>query len=215
MEDILNEIEIRVLGSLIEKEKATPEYYPLSLNALTNACNQKSNRDPVVAFDETTVIQALDSLKEKKFVWRSDASRVTKYSQNFVKIKNLLDKEAALLCLLFLRGPQTLGELRGRSDRLYKFNNLEEVEKILDSLSDMAMAIKLPKQPGRKEARYTHLLAGEPNIGENAQERPEPETASQPGGENRITDLEQEITLVKEELNELREEFIEFKKQFE
>jgi len=214
MEDILNEIEIRVLGSLIEKEKATPEYYPLSLNALTNACNQKSNRDPVVSFDETTVIQALDSLKEKQFVWRSDASRVTKYSQNFVKIKNLIDKESALLCLLFLRGPQTLGELRGRSDRLYKFNNLEEVEEVLESLSDMEMTIKLPKQPGRKEARYAHLLAGPPNTVESSQEH-EPCAASQVTGGNRIANLEQEITLIREELNELREEFSEFKKQFE
>lgn len=215
MEDILTEIEARVLGSLIEKEKATPEYYPLSLNALTNACNQKSNRDPVVSYDETTVIQALDSLKEKKYVWRSDASRVTKYSQNFVKIKNLIDKEAALICLLLLRGPQTLGELRGRSDRLYKFNNLEEVQEVLDSLSDMGMVIKLPKLPGRKEARYTHLLAGEPNIEEGSQEGTEPETASQFAGKNRITDLEQEIAIIREELNGLRNELAEFKKQFE
>ena len=215
MEDILNEIEIRVLGSLIEKEKATPEYYPLSLNALTNACNQKSNRDPVVSFDETTIIQALDSLKEKKFVWRSDASRVTKYSQNFVKSKNLIDKEAALICLMLLRGPQTLGELRNRSDRLYKFNNLEEVEEVLDSLASMEMAIKLPKQPGRKEARYAHLLAGKPNIGDNSHDQSELTATRQMTGKIRITDLELEISLVKEELNELREEFTEFKKQFE
>ena len=215
MDDILNEIEIRVLGSLIEKEKATPEYYPLSLNALTNACNQKSNRNPVVSYDETTVIQALDSLKEKKFAWRSDASRVTKYNQNFVKSKNLIDKEAALLCLLFLRGPQTLGELRGRSDRLYKFNNLEEVQEVLDSLSDMGMVIKLPKQPGRKEARYAHLLAGKPDTTQDCRIHSEVNQTQSTPENTRIENLENDIVLLREELNEIRKEFTEFKKLFE
>lgn len=215
MDDILNEIEIRVLGSLIEKEKATPEYYPLSLNALTNACNQKSNRNPVVSYDETTVIQAIDSLKEKKFVWRSDAGRVTKYSQNFIKIKNLIDKEAAVLCLLFLRGPQTIGELRGRSERLYRFEDMDEVKETLESLAEMEMVTHLPKMPGRKEARYTHLLSGEP---ETTQDYGIPfevnQTQSTPQN-TRIENLENDIVLLREELNELRKEFTEFKKMFD
>lgn len=215
MQDNLNDKEIRVLGCLMEKEMATPEYYPLSLNSLLNACNQKSNRDPVVSYDETTVIQALDSLKEKKFVWRSDASRVTKYSQNFVKIKNLIDKEAALLCLLFLRGPQTLGELRGRSDRLYKFNNLEEVQEVLDSLSDMEMTIKLPKLPGRKEARYTHLLSGLPDDKQEQELERESSTPPTTLESDRIQHLENKIISLQEELESLKQEFTEFKKQFE
>ena len=216
MEDMLNEIEIRVLGCLMEKEKATPEYYPLSLNALTNACNQKSNRSPVVSYDETTVIQALDTLKEKKFVWRSDASRVAKYSQNFAKSQNLIDKEAALICLLFLRGPQTLGELRGRSDRLYKFENLDEVQETLDSLIDMELVTKLAKMPGRKEARYAHLLAGEPvSEEESPSQLKAAETESPMAGKDRISSLEQELALLREELNTVKQDLQEFKKQFE
>jgi uncharacterized protein YceH (UPF0502 family) len=215
MATLLNDKEIRVLGCLIEKEMATPEYYPLSLNALVNACNQKSNRTPVVSYDETTVILALDSLKDKKFVWRSDASRVTKYSQNFVKINNLIDKEAALICLLLLRGPQTLGELRGRSDRLYKFNNLEEVQSVLNGLGDMGIVMKLPKQPGRKEVRYIHLLAGEPDLEMEFQEEAASLTSSQTGDESCITDLEKEIKSIREELNTLQQDFLDFKNQFE
>ena len=214
MEDILNDKEIRVLGCLIEKEKATPEYYPLSLNALVNACNQKSNREPVVQYDETTVIEAIDSLKAQKYVWRSDAGRVAKYSQNFVKTKNLLDKEAALLCLLFIRGPQTLGELRGRSDRLYKFRDLDEVQEVLESLTDMEMVIKLPKMPGRKEARFAHLLSGEPDI-QQMQAQEEFSTSPTSSGNDRIKHLENEIISLQEELELLRQEFTEFKKQFE
>jgi len=215
MDDILNEIEIRVLGSLIEKEKATPEYYPLSLNALTNACNQKSNRDPVVSYDETTVIQAIDSLTDKKFAWRSDASRVTKYNQNFVKSKNLIDKEAALLCLLFLRGPQTIGELRGRSERLYRFEDMDEVKETLESLAEMEMVTQLPKMPGRKEARYAHLLSGEPETTQDHRIHSEMNQTQSTPKNTRIENLENDIILLKEELNELRKEFTEFKKMFE
>jgi uncharacterized protein YceH (UPF0502 family) len=215
MATLINDKEIRVLGCLIEKEMATPEYYPLSINALVNACNQKSNRTPVVSYDEATVILALDSLKDKKFVWQSDASRVTKYSQNFVKINNLIDKEAALICLLLLRGPQTLGELRGRSDRLYKFNNLEEVQNVLNSLRDMGIVMKLPKQPGRKEVRYIHLLAGEPDLEMGFQEEAASLTSSQTGDQSCITDLEKEIKSIREELNTLQQDFLDFKNQFE
>ena len=215
MDDILNEIEIRVLGSLIEKEKTTPEYYPLSLNALTNACNQKSNRDPVVSYDETTVIQAIDSLTDKKFAWRSDASRVTKYNQNFVKSKNLIDKEAALLCLLFLRGPQTIGELRGRSERLYRFEDMDEVKETLESLAEMEMVTQLPKMPGRKEARYAHLLSGEPETTQDYRIHFEVNQSQGTQETTRIENLENDIILLREELNELRKEFTEFKKMFE
>lgn len=205
MENILNDKERRVLGSLIEKEMATPEHYPLSLNALTSACNQKSNRDPVVSYDEATVLQAVSSLKEKKFAWESHAGRVTKYSQNFTKIKDLTDKEAAVICLLLLRGPQTLGELRARSERLHKFESLAEVEEVMNDLADQDLTVRLPRQPGRKEARYTHQLGG----------KPDPETASQSGASAPRTELEQEVAELKEEIAGLRREFHEFKKQFE
>jgi uncharacterized protein YceH (UPF0502 family) len=215
MNENLNDIEIRILGCLIEKEMATPEYYPLSLNALLNACNQKSNREPVVQYDETTVIIALDSLIEKKYAWRSDAGRVTKYSQNFVKTKNILDKEAAIICLLLLRGPQTLGELRGRSERLYRFDNLEEVQEVLDSLMDMDLATRLPKQPGRKEARYAQLLSGTPDIEQDQTLHNQTPSSPLVSGSDSLDHLKNEITALREELQGLRNEFIEFKKQFE
>ena len=215
MEDILNKEEIRVLGCLMEKEMATPEYYPLSLNSLINACNQKSNREPVVQYDETTVILALDCLKEKKFIWRSDASRVTKYSENFVKTQNLINKEAALMCLLFLRGPQTIGELRGRTDRLFKFSDLEEVKETLENLAEMEMVAELPKMPGRKEARYCHLLGGPPDL-ENDQLAPVTSSSSQSTSTMvKIESLENEIESLREELSDLKQDLTEFKRQFE
>ncbi|MBI5559467.1 MAG: YceH family protein [Deltaproteobacteria bacterium] len=209
----LDDVETRVLGCLLEKEMATPEYYPLSLNALVNACNQKSNREPVVNYDEATVIRGLDGLKEKRFALRSDASRVTKYEENFIKLNNLLEKEGALICLLLLRGPQTAGELRGRSERLYRFNDIEEVEAKLDDLSEMGLVMKLPRQPGRKECRFMHLLSGEPAALQAAQAD---QSAAQPvisHDNDRIACLEQEITLLRQELHDLQAEFTEFKKQ--
>ena len=216
MEELLDDVEVRVLGCLMEKEMATPEYYPLSLNALVNACNQKSNRDPVVNYDEATVIRALNSLKGKRLALQSDASRVTKYEENFVTLNNLLAKEAALICLLLLRGPQTAGELRGRSERLYKFNDIEEVEAKLDDLSEMGFVTKLAKQPGRKECRFMHLLSGEPQTAQ-ASRHAEPASTRQErqDGNGRLEKLEQEITLLQQELRDLKEAFLVFRKQFE
>ncbi len=150
MNILINEIEVRVLGCLLEKSMTTPEYYPLSLSALTNACNQKSSRDPVVTYDQETVEDAIDTLKEKQLVVRSDSSRVVKYAEVLVATKNLIPREAAILMLLLLRGPQTVGELRARSDRAYSFENLQDVESTIDDLIEMGYVKKLPRLPGRK-----------------------------------------------------------------
>ncbi len=163
----LTDVEIRVLGSLIEKELSTPEYYPLSLNALVAACNQKNNRDPVVEYDEKTVIQGLDGLREKQLAYRIDlaGSRVAKYKHALSDRYPLTRQQVALLCTLLLRGPQTVGELRGRSERIFPFRDLSHVEETLQSLIDEVeepLVILLPKQPGRKEARYFHLFGGTP-----------------------------------------------------
>jgi uncharacterized protein YceH (UPF0502 family) len=215
MEDTLNDREVRVLGSLMEKEMATPEYYPLSLLALLNACNQKSNREPVVSYDEATVLGAISSLKEKRLALQTDASRVSKFAENFVKLNNLLDKEAALICLLLLRGAQTTGELRGRSERLYQFSDLAEVEAKLDDLCDMGLVTKLPRQPGRKEPRYMHLLAGPPKAHDPAPAEPQPSQQPADFEQDRIAALEEKIHLLQQELHDLQTEFLQFKKQFE
>lgn len=215
MDIILNEIEVRVLGSLMEKEVTTPEYYPLSLNGLINACNQKTNRFPVFSFDEKTVAGALQSLKEKQFVYQSDASRVPKYWQDFVKQNNLISSEAALLCLLFLRGPQTVGELRNRSERLHFFENLEEVSQSLEDLLKIGFIVKLPLQPGRKEHRFGHLLTGEPGNIEQAIARQEPVMLEVKAESDRISALEESVTNLKEEIEALKKEFSSFKKEFE
>jgi uncharacterized protein len=215
MEHILDEVEIRVLGSLIEKEMVTPEYYPLSLNALVNACNQKSNRDPVVTYDETTIVGAINGLREKRLVTRSDSSRVPKYEENFIRKNNLINREAAIICILLLRGAQTLGETRSRTDSLYKFRDIEEVEKTLDDLSERGFLIKLPRQPGHKESRFAHLFAGEPKILEVHQAKPESSALIVKADNDRITHLEQEITFLRQEFGALKEEFLSFKQQFE
>src|SRR3954454_14112583 len=165
MIEVLEPSEVRVLGSLIEKEATTPEYYPLSLNALVNACNQKSNRDPVVDYDDEVVLAALERLRSLGLAFVISGSRVTKYSQRISETLNLGRRELAVLCILLLRGPQTLGEIKDRSERMFAFGDLSEVETVLDRLAEWpggALATKLPKQPGQKEIRFAHLLAGEP-----------------------------------------------------
>ncbi|MHB8808618.1 MAG: YceH family protein [Desulfobulbaceae bacterium] len=211
----LNPVEARVLGCLLEKEMATPEYYPLSLNGLVNACNQKSNREPVVSFDERTVALALASLKDKRLVWRSDAARVPKYGQEVDKKFSLMAREMAVLCLLLLRGPQTVGELRGRTERLYGFADLEEVGVTLQGLEEMGLVRKLPRQPGRKESRYGHLLGGEPENVEPVNAAPEAATVQVRAENERLAALEQEIETLRTELQELRAAFLDFKHQFE
>jgi uncharacterized protein len=216
---ILNFEECRVLGSLLEKEMTTPDYYPLTLNALVNACNQKSSRDPVVSFDESTVIGALDSLREKKLVRvvSGPDSRVAKHRQVFTDTANLTLQELSLLCVLMLRGPQTAGELRGRTERMYHFQNFEEVEAALQRLVDResrALVVQLPRQTGLKEPRFAHLLSGE--IRESEVRLGSQVESMQPqAGNDRILSLEQEVENLRNEVAELRQQLGEFKKQFE
>jgi len=216
MDILLNDIETRVLGALIEKEVTTPEYYPLSLNGLTAACNQKSNRSPVVSFDEQTVVRAIDSLKEKRLAVQGNMGRVPKYAQNFTRTHNLIAPEIAILCVLLLRGPQTIGELRGRTERLHSFAGLEAVEESLNSLTELGYVVRLPRQPGRKEHRYAHLLAGEPDRSEAAVETPPEKATLVVRAENeRLLALEQEVAELKAEIAGLQTSFEKFKDQFE
>jgi len=215
MDFILNDVEARVLGSLIEKSLTTPDYYPLSLVALTTACNQKSNRDPIVDFDETIVVRALDSLKEKQLVVQSDASRVPKYAETLINRHSLLAREAAILMTLLLRGAQTVGEIRTRSERAYSFEDIAAVETALTEMIEADYIIKLPRQPGRKESRYTHLLSGEPLPEEMTVARPEAATLSVRSENDRIDTMRSEIESLRVELEQFRAEFARFKQQFE
>jgi len=215
MKKTLNPIEIRVLGSLMEKELATPEYYPLSLNALTNACNQKTNRSPVLSLDEQTVSSALRSLKEQRIVYQSDASRVPKYWQAFAKDNNLNNREAALLALLLLRGPQTPGELRSRADNLCSCESLEQVFLALENLITIGLVAQLPRQPGQKEQRFVHLLADESGNVEQVAAQPEQVKEARVSENDRLVELEQTVASLRQELEELKDEFNSFKKHFE
>ena len=219
MEQTLTPAEVRVLGSLIEKEITTPEYYPLSLNALASACNQISNRDPVVSFDEKTVARALESLREKQLIWMvTGVGRVPKYEHRFTEQLKLAAQEVAVLCVLMLRGPQTAGEIRGRTGRLYEFKQLEEVELTLQVMmsAEPPLVTRLPRQPGTKESRYAHLLSGEVQVEEReVATRVEPATLEVRDENERIARLEQELTRVGGELTDLKREFLEFKRQFE
>ncbi|HZM86803.1 MAG TPA: YceH family protein [Blastocatellia bacterium] len=219
MDHILTSVEVRVLGSLIEKEITTPEYYPLTLNALVNACNQISNRDPVVSFDEMTVARALESLREKKLAWMvTGVGRVPKYEHRFTEALQLAAQEVAVLCVLMLRGPQTVGEIRGRTTRLYEFKELEEVELTLQALlsAQPPLALKLPRQPGTKESRYAHLLAGAVQIEEReVAPRLEPATVAIRQENERLAALEDETAQLRSDLQELKQQFLDFKKQFE
>ena len=205
----LDAAEARVLGALMEKEATTPEYYPLSLNALVNACNQKSNREPVVSFDEDTVENALEGLRSKGLGTRISGRdvRVPKHSQSFTEKFNLGRREAAILCLLLLRGPQTVGELRGRSERLYTFDDLEAVESTLSRLAEMEFVKKLPRQQGSREARWAHLLSGDVDV--EAADEPVAAHAAErgPSDRERITALEREVSDLRRMLEELKRAF--------
>ena len=204
--DRLDAPEVRVLGSLLEKEITTPDYYPLSLNALVNACNQKSNREPVVSYDEDTVEHALELLRAKGLAVRITGgdSRVPKHGQRFTEKLNLGRREAALLCMLMLRGPQTVGELRGRAERLYSFEDLEGVETTLNHLADQGMVTRLARQPGSRESRYAHLLSGEVDLAEPESESPVPRP---PAHEERIAALESQLAALRREFDEFRRGF--------
>jgi uncharacterized protein YceH (UPF0502 family) len=200
----LDAAELRVLGALMEKEATTPDYYPMSLNALVNACNQKSNREPVVNFDDETVETALHELRAKGLASRiSGDSRVPKHEQRFVEKFNLGRREAAVMCVLMLRGPQTVGELRGRTERIFAFDDLEGVESTLNRLAEMGFVTKLPRQAGYKEQRWAQLLAGEIEIAEEAVAE-----SAAPSDRKRIEVLEQEVA-------ELKRAFEEFRRNFE
>jgi uncharacterized protein YceH (UPF0502 family) len=215
MDFVLTDTEIRVLGCLIEKEMATPDYYPLSLNALQNACNQTSNRDPIVSYDEKTVANALEGLKGKKLAMQDNLGRVPKYSESFLKNTQLVQREAAILCILMLRGPQTVGEIRGRTERLHPFENLEEVQKTLQTLEEWGYLTLLPRQPGRKESRYAHLLSGPPENREG-EKSAEPESLLQnlPTESGALAALQEEVKRLRQELDDLKQAFLDFKGQF-
>ena len=211
----LTEIEARVVGSLIEKQLTTPEYYPLTLNALVAACNQKTNREPVVNYDEKTVQAALDDLREKNivYVFYGSTSRVPKYKHIVPDVYELEPSETAVMCVLMLRGPQTIGELRERTGRLYDFRDLNDVNETLDNLMkrDEPLITRLERAPGQSAERYAHLLSGEVTV------YTPPERTASRGGANdeRVEKLEQEIETLKSELSAFRQEFEDFKKQFE
>ena len=217
MDILLADNEVRVLGCLMEKEMATPNYYPLSLNALINACNQKSNRNPVVSYDEETVVYALNGLKERKLARQSNISRVPKYEQIFSKDLNLIIREEAIICILLLRGPQTVGEIRSRTERMYAFRSIDEVQEAIASLEHTGGLVnKLPRQPGRKESRYAHLLSGEPQetIIETVPQ-PEAATVIVRKENERIGELQEQIDKLRQELQTLQLEFVTFKSQFD
>jgi uncharacterized protein YceH (UPF0502 family) len=225
MNVLLSEVECRVLGSLIEKEITTPEYYPLSLNALVNACNQKSNRDPVMNLDEAAVRQALHSLDGQslvRYVSASD-SRVTKYEHRLQEAFNFYRHEVAILCVLLLRGPQTPGELRTRAERMHPFEDLSAVQSSLQHLMkrEPPLAKVLPRQRGTKESRYAHLLSGDVESFEPESEVEASTATSSVDGE-RIVLLEKEVAALRhnvadfeKEIADLRQQFSQFKKQFE
>jgi uncharacterized protein YceH (UPF0502 family) len=216
MDILLTDHEVRLLGCLIEKEMATPDYYPLTLNALLNASNQKSNRHPVVSFDEETVLYALNGLKESKMVRQSNISRVPKFEQIFSNELKLLPREKAIICILMLRGPQTPGEIRNRTERLYSFSSLDEVQETLSTLEDTGLISKLPRQPGRKESRYSHLLSGKPEASlVDFPSHHETETVIVRKENDRSVELQEQIDSLRHELLDLKREFEKFKSQFE
>jgi uncharacterized protein YceH (UPF0502 family) len=218
MDILLSEIEARVLGSLVEKELTTPAYYPLSLNALVNACNQKSNRDPCMNLDEDRVHEALRGLNQKELAGPADnmESRVKKYEHRLQEAFNFTRHEIAILCELLLRGPQTPGELRGRAERLHSFDDLGIVQSTLQRLMkrEPPLVKLLPRRPGTKEARYTHLLCGEL---ESWRREPDAEPVVVSGSSmgNQMARLESEIATLQREVADLKQQFADFRKQFD
>jgi len=213
----LTPTEVRVLGSLIEKQITTPEYYPLTLNSLTAACNQKNNRNPITSLAESEVDEALYSLRDKNlaYVFHGSTSRVPKYKHVAPEVLHLTPPELAAMCVLMLSGPQTVGEIRTRGYRLYEFSGLDEVDETLRSLKtkDEPMVVSLPRQPGQKEARFAHLLSGEPEIelSETTVEK-HPRRANDP---DRVAKLEEQVLTLTQQVENLTTQFEEFKKQFE
>ncbi len=214
----LTDAEVRVLGSLVEKDATTPDYYPLSLNALINACNQKSNRDPFMELNEDAVRQALSSLQEKRLAGpvNSADSRVTKYEHRLQEVYNFSRGENAILCVLLLRGPQTPGELRGRAERIHRFEDLDEVQSALQRLMqrEPPLARVLPRQPGTKESRYIHLFSGDVEISAQSESLSEAR-ASRADSSERVEQLEETVRTLQREVEDLKQQFAGFRKQFE
>ncbi|MBV9179956.1 MAG: YceH family protein [Acidobacteria bacterium] len=214
----LNDVEVRVLGSLVEKDITTPDYYPLSLNALVNACNQKNNRDPVMSLAEHQVRQALSALSSKRLAGPAGGadSRVAKYEHRLQEAFNFDRRETALLCVLLLRGPQTPGELRGRSERMYRFETLEDVQSVLERLIDRQPPLVrvLARQPGTKESRYRHLFSPSPAEDAVFPSPPPTQNSSSARLEDRLLTVEQEVSRLRREIGELRAELRDFKQQF-
>jgi uncharacterized protein YceH (UPF0502 family) len=210
----LDEVEARVVGCLIEKEGTTPDYYPLTVNALIAACNQKTNRNPVVDYNEDIVTKALDSLRDKNLVYVlfGGSSRVAKYKHLVPKILELKYPEVAAICVLLLRGPQTLGEIKARTTRLYSYDDIGQVEETLRGLEkrDEPLIVNLGRQPGQKEARFAHLLSGEVEIDEVGFQQ-----VVSSSSKSKVAELEAEISDLREKLESLRDEFDEFKSKFE
>ena len=210
MTTILTDIETRVLGALVEKQVTTPEYYPLTLNALMLACNQKNNRSPVTSYSENQVSAAVETLREKNliYVFYGSTSRVPKYKHVMPEVLHVNHAEMALVCVLMLRGPQTPGELRGNASRLHEFGGLDEIEQTLNALISHdpdPLVVRLPRQAGQKEVRFAHLLSGEPKIEEvPLTDRPHP-----------VETLGQRVERLETEVEDLRRQFEQFKKQFE
>ncbi|HEY6971305.1 MAG TPA: YceH family protein [Candidatus Angelobacter sp.] len=216
MNIVLNAAEARVLGSLVEKDITTPDYYPLSLNALINACNQKNNRDPVTSYDEETVRVALRNLSDKRLAGVAGGadSRVTKYEHRLQEVFNLGRPETAILCVLLLRGPQTPGELRGRTERMHRFEHLDDVLSALQQLMrrESPLAKALGRRPGTKEIRYAHLLSGDVEAWE-----PPAEAASTSASvdSERIVRLEEQLAALQKDVADLKQQVADFRKQFE
>ncbi len=227
MDILLLDAEQRVLGALLEKELATPDHYPLSLNSLLSACNQKSSRDPVVEYDDTTVSRILTELKGRSFVRSTHLGRVVKYEQCFTDRFNLLRAESALLAVLLLRGPQTPGELRSRTGRMVSFESGELLQERLQVLLDAGFIQRLPRQSGQKENRYCHLLGGEPEVNSVLQDesratvvvRRSPGTSAQTEKETttgeRVRILEETVQRLEDEVKQLRCDLTQFRKEFE
>ena len=223
MDVLLTSVEARVLGSLIEKEITTPDYYPLSLNALVNACNQKSNREPAMSLDEDSVKAAIRSLNDQGLAGAADTmdSRVTKYEHRLQEAFNFDRRETAMLCELFLRGPQTPGELRAHCERMHKFDDLNEIQLTLQRLMkrEPALVKLLARQPGTKEARYAHLFSGDVEPQGSEGRAVEPATRSGTAAEEslpqKVNRLESELAVLREELGQVRRQFSDFKKQFQ
>ncbi|HEX6188615.1 MAG TPA: YceH family protein [Pyrinomonadaceae bacterium] len=214
----LDPIEIRVLGSLIEKQITTPEYYPLTLHSLTAACNQKNNRNPVMSLTEQEVERGLDSLRERNlaYVFHGSTSRVPKFKHVAPEILQLNPAELAVMCVLMLSGAQTVGEIRTRGSRLHEFSGLEEVDETLRGLSareSEPLVVKLPRQAGQKDARYVHLLSGEPDLSHLEAATTEPPTRR--AHSERAPQLEEQVQMLKQQVEELARQFAEFRKQFE